>query len=237
MNKKGFIIAIDGYSSCGKSTLAKAIAEKLGFKYIDSGAMYRAVAYFALKNNYVDSNDKVDVYKLLENLNKINIDFVYDVKTKRSITLLNGEDIEEYIRNEKIAKLASELSKIKEVREKMVELQRKIAKNNNVVMDGRDIGTVVFPEADLKIFMTADLNVRANRRYVELREKGINVSLEEVKEMMIKRDKEDETRDISPLIKASDAIILDNTHMSPEEQLKWFINKYEEIKNTKSHEK
>lgn len=231
MGNKGFIVAIDGYSSCGKSTLAKAIAEKLGFKYIDSGAMYRAVAYFALKNNYIDSDDKVDIEKLLESLNKINIDFFYDIKTKRSITLLNGEDIENYIRNEKIAKLASELSKVKEVREKMVELQRKIAKNNNVVMDGRDIGTVVFPKADLKIFMTADLDVRANRRYLELREKGINVSLEEVKEMMVKRDKEDETRDISPLIKASDAIILDNTHMSPEEQLKWFISKYEELKN------
>jgi len=230
-NEKGFIIAIDGYSSCGKSTLAKTIAERLNFKYIDSGAMYRALAYFAKQNNFIDNKNNIDIDRLIKNLDNIQIDFSYNTRTKKSSTLLNGKNIENFIRTEEIAKLASKLSQIKEVRQKMVELQRRIAKNNNVVMDGRDIGTVVFPDADMKIFMTADLDVRANRRYLELREKGINVSLEEVKEMMVKRDKEDETRDISPLIKASDAIILDNTHMSPEEQLKWFISKYEELKN------
>jgi len=233
MTNGRFIIAIDGYSSCGKSTFAKAIAEKLGFKYIDTGAMYRALAYFVKKNRYLDNESNLDVQKLIKELDKLNIDFVYDSQTKRAITLLNGNNIENFIRNEEIAQLASKLSQIKEIREKMVELQRKIAKNNNVVMDGRDIGTVVFPDADIKIFMTADLDTRVMRRYLELLQKGQNFSIDDLKQLMIKRDKEDESREISPLIKADDAIVLDNTNMTPEEQIEWFLKLYDNIKNIK----
>jgi len=209
-------IAIDGYSSCGKSTLAKQLAKELQYIYVDSGAMYRAVALYGLRIGAVEEDDlKKDV--LVNSLDNIEISFRIN-KAGEGRTLLNGEDIEDEIRGMRVSQVVSLVSTVPEVREKLVELQKKMGVEKGVVMDGRDIGTVVFPNAELKLFMNADLEVRAKRRFDELIAKGMDVTLEEITANVRKRDHNDENREHDPLRLAEDAIELDNTDKSPKEQ-------------------
>lgn len=213
MSKK-INIAIDGYSSCGKGTLAKNLAKELGYIFIDTGAMYRALTYSMLKNGI-----KIDDLEGIKNLfNDINITFKHNESRNFHHTLLNGIDIEEEIRSMEVSNLVSPVSAIAIVREFLVDQQRLIGKDKGVVMDGRDIGTVVFPDAELKIFMTAKPEVRAQRRYDELLLKGSSVTYEEVLENINTRDRQDSSRANSPLKKADDAIVLDNSDMSKDEQ-------------------
>jgi cytidylate kinase len=222
------IIAIDGYSSCGKSTFARLIARELNFVYIDSGAMYRAVALYCIENGLLSGN-VVDLPRLQQALPEIQIRFSLDETDGRQQTWLNGVNIEEKIRGIEVSSVVSSISQIGDVRTKMVAMQRKIGESGKVVMDGRDIGTVVFPQAILKIFMTADPNVRAKRRYDELIQKGVHVELNEIADNIRMRDREDENRPVSPLRKASDALILDNSYMTVAEQMEWFRNKWEAL--------
>ncbi len=215
MNK--ITIAIDGYSSCGKSTLAKQLAKKLGYSYIDSGAMYRAVALWCLENNAIE-NGITDKEKLVSNLDNIKIEFRFNPEVQSSETYLNGRNIEKEIRGMAVSEIVSKISSIKEVRYKMVALQRKFGEDKGVVMDGRDIGSVVFPNAELKLFMTAAPEIRAKRRYDELQAKGTKVSMEEIAENLRLRDYEDTTRKENPLVQAADAVVLDNSNYTPEQQ-------------------
>lgn len=214
MGHKNFIIAIDGFSSCGKSTVAKALAKQLNFVFIDSGAMYRAVTLYFLRNE-VPFDDVVQVKAALRN---IQIDFVPN--TEMTQILLNDEDVSAEIRQMYVSNKVSEVSAIKEVRTAMVAQQQQLGKVKNIVMDGRDIGTTVFPDADLKIFMTASPHVRAERRFAELAAKGEQVTMEEVMANLAHRDHIDSTREESPLRQAADAIVLDNSNLTQEEQLK-----------------
>ena len=232
-DQKALTIAIDGYASTGKSSFAKNIARVLQYKYIDSGAMYRAATFFFLEKNLL-SKKNMDVEKLISWLDAINIIIDFDPQTMRTITYLNGRKVEKEIRSGEVSEHVSNVSKIRQVREKMVRLQQETGKDGAVVMDGRDIGTVVFPEAALKIFMTADLHVRAERRYRELKEKGIEMSFEAVKNNIQERDRIDETRDVSPLKKAPDAVVLDNTRMTPEEQMQWVLQIIRKKQNVNS---
>ncbi len=218
---KSIIIAVDGYSSCGKSTFAKSIAEELDYVYIDSGAMYRAVALYCLKKGII-MNDNSDIKQVIKALKFIDIEFKFNRSAQKYETFLNNENVEEDIRSVEVSEVVSLISKIKQVREKILVLQRRMGEKKGIVMDGRDIGTVVFPEAELKIFMTADVNVRAKRRYDELKEKGLKVSLDEIKKNIEQRDYQDANRKESPLAKAKDAIELDNSNMTVEEQMDWF---------------
>lgn len=206
-------IAIDGHSSCGKSTLARALAQELEFIYIDSGAMYRAVTLFFLENNV----DLFNHHQIQEYLAKTEVDFVLAPSGNR--TLLNGRDVEERIREMDIAARVSPVATIPEVRRKMVQRQRELAQNQGVVMDGRDIGTVVFPQAELKIFLTATVERRVERRQLQLLKLGMVVDYEEILHNLYERDYIDSTRSDSPLMKAPDAIVIDNSNLSPEEQL------------------
>jgi CMP/dCMP kinase len=219
MNKK-LIIAIDGYSSCGKSTFAKSIAKELNYIYIDSGAMYRAVTLYCLRKN-LTGKDLLNIHGIISELKNIVIDLVYNPDINEYETFLNSENVEAEIRNMEVTALVSKVSQIAEVRARLVELQRKIGDYKGIVMDGRDIGTVVFPDADVKIFMTASVDIRIKRRYDELKRKGINVDPEEIKRSIVARDIADENRDISPLRRADDAIILDNSKMTVQEQMLW----------------
>lgn len=223
-----FIIAVDGYSSCGKSTYARLIAKELNYVYIDSGAMYRAVALYALEQGLV-SEKEVAIEPLKKLLDQIQVTFKLNPATGLQETWLNGVNAEEKIRGIEVSEVVSKISKIREVREKMVAFQRAMGGNGSVVMDGRDIGSVVFPDAALKIFMTADTDVRAMRRFKELKEKGIEITLEEVKENIRMRDYEDENRKESPLTKAHDAIVLDNSYMTVEQQMTWFRETWKKI--------
>lgn len=226
MNKK-IIIAIDGHSSCGKSTFAKAIAARLGYIFIDTGAMYRAVTLYALENGAIRSG-VVDEDSVVKMLGDINIDFRFNPERGASDIYVNGDMVEGKIRTIEVSNCVSAVSSIAEVRTKLVAMQQAMGLRRGVVMDGRDIGTVVFPDAELKIYMTADAMVRAERRYKELTAKGDSVTLEEIYENVVSRDKADMSRAISPLRKADDAIVLDNSHMSVEEQMAWFMERYEE---------
>jgi len=219
--KNGLTIAVDGYSSCGKSTFARRIADELGYIYIDSGAMYRAVTLFGIEKGYVDDG-RVDEAGLKKSLDNLDIGFVKDESTGRYLISMNGREVENEIRSMAVSENVSPVSRIGEIRERMVKLQRSVGGKNGVVMDGRDIGTVVFPGADIKIFMTADPHIRAERRFAELQAKGIPASLEKVEQNIRDRDHIDETRAVSPLKKADDADILDNSYMSVEEQMQWF---------------
>jgi CMP/dCMP kinase len=219
MNKK-LIIAIDGYSSCGKSTFAKTIAKMLSYIYIDSGAMYRSVTLWCLRNGYI-RNGEPDIQGIKSELNNIVISFVYNPDLNEYETFLNSEKVENEIRNMEVSSHVSKISQIPEIRTRLVELQREIGINKGIVMDGRDIGTVVFPNADLKIFMTASVDIRAKRRYDELRGKGTEADYEEIKRNIVARDIADENRDISPLRRAEDAIVLDNSRMSVNQQMEW----------------
>jgi cytidylate kinase len=212
---KKIIIAIDGWSSCGKSTLAKQLAKKLGYVYVDSGAMYRAITLYFLRNN-VDWTSKKEVQAALK---EIHLDFQYNVKSGSSEIYLNDENVEYVIRDLLIAEKVSDVAAIREVRAFAVAQQQKLGEKKGIVMDGRDIGTVVFPKAELKIFMTADNAVRVERRFKELFEKNPNITIEEVKYNLEMRDYIDSHRKVSPLRKAEDAIVLDNTNLSEKEQL------------------
>lgn len=211
---KKIIITIDGWSSCGKSTLAKQLAKELGYLYVDSGAMYRAITLYFLRNN-IDWAEKKEVRQALKS---INLEFVFNPKSNNSEIYLNGENVEYVIRDLVIAEKVSDVAAIKEVREFAVTEQQKMDAKKGIVMDGRDIGTVVFPKAELKIFMNADNAVRVQRRFKELFEKNPNVTIEEVKNNLEMRDYIDSHREISPLRKAKDALELDNTNLTEKEQ-------------------
>ena len=213
-------IAIDGYSSCGKSTLAKQLAKKLHYIYVDTGAMYRSVALFALDKGLFESD--FDKEKLINSLDQITIRFERNENGLQAI--LNGENVEESIRSMRVSERVSEVAAIPEVRKKLVSQQQEMGKEKGVVMDGRDIGTVVFPDAELKIFMTASPSVRAQRRYDELKSKGKEASMEEVKKNLEHRDYIDTHRSSDPLKQADDALVLDNTDLSPDEQLQKALN-------------
>jgi cytidylate kinase len=212
------IIAIDGHSACGKSTLAKALARELKYIYVDSGAMYRAVTYYCLQNGLLSKANQFSE-RITEALNEINISFTYSRSKGYSETYLNGINVEEEIRTLEVSQYVSEISTIKAVREKLVQFQQRLGKNKGIVMDGRDIGTVVFPNAELKLWVTASIEVRTARRYKELIEKGHVVSVEEVRENVLLRDQIDSTRTESPLKRAEDAVDIDNSHLSKEETL------------------
>ncbi|MET3980864.1 cytidylate kinase [Mucilaginibacter sp. UYP25] len=218
------IVAIDGYSSCGKSTLAKALAKKLHYIYVDSGAMYRAVALYFLRNN-IDLTDHEQIEEALKN---IHLNF-HSRDYETHITL-NDEEVSEEIRQMPVSEKVSAVSALKEVRREMVKQQQRMGKSKNIVMDGRDIGTAVFPNAPLKIFMTADPAVRAQRRYDEIHLKNPDVTLEDIFENIAHRDYQDTTRTESPLVRATDAIILDNTNLTPGQQLQFALDKIEGLK-------
>jgi cytidylate kinase len=211
---KKIVIAIDGWSSCGKSTLAKQLAKRLGYLYIDSGAMYRVITLYFLRNHITWSDDK-EVHYALEN---IHIEFKFNERTQQSEIFLNGENVESLIRELGVAKKVSEIAAIKEVRDFAVAQQKLLGQKKGIVMDGRDIGTVVFPDAELKIFMTADIDIRVERRYIEMIQKNPDITVEEVKNNLEKRDYIDSHRSISPLQQAKDALVLDNTYLTMDEQ-------------------
>ena len=224
------VIAIDGFSSCGKSTFAKAIAARLGYIFIDTGAMYRAVTLYALEQGAI-LDGKVDEAAVVALLPEVNISFRFNAERGASDIYVNDVLAEGKIRSIEVSNCVSSVSSIREVREKLVAMQQQMGRERGVVMDGRDIGTVVFPDAELKIFMTADAEVRAERRYAELKAKGDDVTMAEVLENVISRDQADMTREISPLRQAEDAVVLDNSHMSVEEQMAWFMERYQKIVN------
>ncbi len=228
MDNKRIIIAIDGHSSCGKSTFAKAIAARLGYIFIDTGAMYRAVTLYALEHGAINSGI-VEESQVVAMLPQIEIDFRFNPQRGASDIYVNGDLVEGKIRTIEVSNCVSAVSSIAEVRAKLVAMQQRMGERRGVVMDGRDIGTVVFPEAELKIYMTADPMVRAERRFKELTAKGDNVTIEEIYENVVSRDKADMTRAISPLRKADDAIVLDNSHMSVEQQMEWFDEQYRRV--------
>jgi len=228
MTVKKIIIAIDGHSSCGKSTMAKSIAQELGYIYIDSGAMYRVVTLYALRKGLIN-NGVPDTVKLIAELKNIKITFKWDEISGKNTTFLNGENVEEEIRRLEVSENVSPISTIAEVRHEMVKQQRENGTNKGIVMDGRDIGTVVFPTAELKIFMTASPEIRAQRRFQELKEKGQEVDFDSILQNVEGRDEIDSNREVSPLKKADDALILDNSNLSREEQLKWTLEKVKEI--------
>ena len=215
-------IAIDGFSSCGKSTIAKALASELGYNYVDTGAMYRAVTLYCIKQGWILDHN-IDKEKLVKYLSKIHIKFKFNSETKLSETYLNDQNVEREIRSMEISDHVSKVSAIKEVRHKLVKLQQEMGKDKGVVMDGRDIGTVVFPDADLKLFMTADIDIRVYRRYDELTSKGEKVTFNEVKENLSKRDYDDTNRKDNPLRKAEDAIVLDNSDLNKQQQLDFVL--------------
>ena len=228
--KKKLIISVDGYSSCGKSSFAKLIAKELNYLFIDSGAMYRAVTLFAIKNELIN-NGSINRDKLVKSLPSIQINFRYNPDKQLYETYLNNENVEQEIRQIEVSNFVSPLSQIKEVRDKMVELQREIGVFKGIVMDGRDIGTVVFPDADVKIFMIASPDIRAKRRFDEMTANGIDIDLEVIKKNISARDKADSEREMSPLKKADDANVLDNSHMTIQEQMVWFRDLIGKIDN------
>lgn len=228
--EKKITIAIDGWSSCGKSTLAKALAKELNYIYVDSGAMYRGVALYAFRNKLV-SPSHIEEAEIIQSIPEIDLSFSYAEGGKSNL-LLNGEDVEKEIRGLEISNVVSKIAKIKAVREFLVDQQRKMGEDGGVVMDGRDIGSVVFPNAELKIFLTAAPEVRAQRRFEELKAKGENPTLEEVIANLKLRDEMDATREESPLIQTDDAIVIDNTNLTQAEQLQKSIDLVNEIVNS-----
>jgi cytidylate kinase len=210
-------IAIDGYSSTGKSTVAKQLAEWLEYIYVDTGAMYRAITLYAMRKGYI-SDGFFDKESLIAKLDEVNITFVKNTETTKAEVCLNGENVEKYIRTLEVSTFVSPIATVSEVRTKLVQQQQEMGKAKGVVMDGRDIGTVVFPKAELKIFMTASASQRAQRRYKELRDRGNTVSYEQVLANVVERDEIDTSRKDSPLVKAKDAIEIDNTHTNIEDQ-------------------
>jgi len=230
MNNRKIVVAIDGHSSCGKSTIAKAVASMFGYTFIDSGAMYRAVTLYALRHHLV-ADGQVMKQELISSLPDIKIEFRYNSLLQKSDTYLNGENVEEEIRHLPVSQNVSPVAAIAEVRAAMVHLQKAMGQNKGMVMDGRDIGTVVFPNAELKLFVTATAEIRARRRFDELTAKGEIVSYNEILQNVQERDHIDSTREASPLRIADDALVLDNSTMTRQEQLEWVIGKVEEQLN------
>lgn len=220
---RNIIIAVDGHSSCGKSTVAKQVARAIGIAYIDTGAMYRAVTLFALRHGLMDGNQP-NALAIEQHLNEVHISFDFDQQAGRNTTFLNDENIEDQIRNMEVSSHVSAVSAIPAVRAKLTEWQRQMAKSKSVIMDGRDIGTAVFPNADLKIFMTARPEVRAQRRYDELKAKGQDANLQDILQNVVDRDRQDSTRSVSPLRQADDAVVLDNSDITREEQYDFILN-------------
>lgn len=220
---KRITIAIDGFSSCGKSTMAKRLAKELGYIYVDTGAMYRTVTLFAMRNGLIVGN-QLDTNKLIAMLPQIEVAFTPD-----GGVLLGNERVDDAIRSVEVSSWVSKISSIKQVRQKMVDLQRVMGKDKGVVMDGRDIGTVVFPDAELKVFVTADAKVRAQRRYDEWTAKGMQVNFDEVLQNVIDRDFQDQNRAESPLRQAADAVVLDNSYMTRDEQQVWLMKQVEKV--------
>ncbi len=212
-----FNIAIDGYSSCGKSTIAKSIANKYNFRYIDSGAMYRAITLFFMREDVI-KNKNINFDLLNQLIENVKVDFYFDTKTKSSKTLLNNQNVEDDIRNISVSENVSIVARIAKVRKKLIAIQQKIGESKNIVMDGRDIGTKVLPNAKIKLFVTADIEVRAQRRFTQLKKTAFNVSFSKILKNLNDRDRFDISRKMNPLAKADDAILIDNTLMSLKEQ-------------------
>lgn len=228
---KKLTIAIDGFSSCGKSTLAKDLAKELNYIFVDSGAMYRGIAYFALQNKLI-IDGVTNTELLINRLDEINLEFVYNKEKFESDLLLNGVNISTEIRKPDVAAIVSKIAVLKEVRTKLVTTQQKLGEFGGIIMDGRDIGTVVFPKADIKLFVTADPKIRAERRFKELLLKDLNTSLVDITANLEERDLIDTTRKISPLVKAEDAIELDNSKLTRESQLQFVLELIKERFNT-----
>jgi len=226
-----FNIAIDGHSSCGKSTIAKSIAQKYGMRYIDTGAMYRAITLYFMRNDII-KNKQVDFALLSDSLDEITINFQFNSELKKSETFLNNENVESIIRGFEVSDNVSIIAQIKEVREKLILLQKAIGKSKNVVMDGRDIGTKVFPDAGLKLFVTAKAEIRAQRRFDELTVKGERVTFDEILQNLNERDDHDTNREINPLLQAEDAVLIDNSALSIKDQNDLIDN----LINTKNNE-
>ncbi len=227
MEKHSIIIAIDGYSSCGKSTMAKDLARRIGYIYIDSGAMYRAVTLYCLDNNLINDG-KVDIQSLAGEMKNIHITFATNPTTGKQETYLNGKCVEQEIRTMRVSSCVSLVSQIDFVRQALVAQQRQLGNDKGIVMDGRDIGTAVFPDAELKIFVTASARTRAERRAAEMQAAGENADIDAIERNIAMRDQMDMTREISPLRKAQDAIELDNSHMTIAEQNAWLEARYNE---------
>ncbi len=225
---KRIIIAIDGFSSCGKSTMAKALARNIGYLYFDSGAMYRAVALFCMQNGLIEGED-INTAALRERLDEIHISFEADPETKNSVTLLNGVNVEHEIRSLEVSRFVSKVAALDFVRSAMVDQQREMGKQKGIVMDGRDIGTTVFPDAEMKVFVTASAEVRAQRRYDELVARGDKPDFNDILENVLQRDHIDQTREISPLRKADDALLLDNSNLTREEQMNWLVETFNKL--------
>ena len=222
---KKIIIALDGHSSCGKSTMAKALAKKIGYIYVDTGAMYRTVTLFALRNN-VFNGTELDATKLEALLPQVNVSFVLDPETNLPLACLNGEVVEQEIRTMEVSSRVSPIAALPFVRTLLTKMQQQMGDAKGIVMDGRDIGTAVFPNAELKIFVTASAEVRAQRRYDELTAKGEDVTYEEILKNVQERDYIDSHREVAPLKQAADALVLDNSNMTREEQNEWLMNAY-----------
>lgn len=223
---KKIVIAIDGHSSCGKSTMAKELAKKVGYIYVDTGAMYRAVALYCMRNSMLDAEGNVLADKLKEAMPQVNVSFRLNEETGRPDTYLNGERVEDIIRSIEVSNNVSKVAAIPFVREAMVEQQRAMGREKGIVMDGRDIGTTVFPQAELKIFVTASAEVRAQRRYDELKKKGMPADYEAILKNVQERDYIDSHREVSPLRKADDALYLDNSNMTIDEQNEWLMDNF-----------
>ena len=222
MIKKQITIAIDGYSACGKSTLAKDLAKKLSFIFIDSGAMYRGVALYCLQNNLFDADSNPKQVEIIQALKNITLSF--QLINDNNCLLLNGKNVEELIRGTEVAAVVSKVATIKEVRIKLVMEQQKMGANGGIVMEGRDIGSVVFPKAEFKLFITASQEIRAQRRFLELKSKGIEAKINEISSNLAERDLMDSSRKESPLIQVADAIVIDNSKLTREEQLDFVLN-------------
>ena len=225
---KTIIVAIDGHSSCGKSTMAKDLAREVGYIYVDTGAMYRAVTLFAMRNNLFDAEGNINTERLEQLLPEVKISFKLDPETSRPMACLNGEVVEQEIRSLEVSQHVSPIAALPFVRAKLVEQQQAMGKEKGIVMDGRDIGTVVFPEAELKIFVTASAEIRAQRRYKELQAKGMPADFDDILKNVEERDYIDSHRATSPLRQADDALVLDNSHLTIEEQKKWLMEKFNE---------
>lgn len=225
---KKITIAIDGFSSCGKSTMAKMLAKEVGYIYVDTGAMYRAVTLFAMRNGMIAPNGEVNRDELKQKIQTLHVEFKLNEQTGKAETYLNGENVENEIRGMEVSSHVSAIAAIDFVRTALVEQQQRMGRDKGIVMDGRDIGTVVFPDAELKVFVTASAEVRAQRRFDELKSKGVEANFDEILDNVQQRDYIDSHREVSPLRKADDAIELDNGELTIAQQLQWLVERFEE---------
>lgn len=227
--EKKIIVAIDGHSSCGKSTMAKALAQKVGYIYVDTGAMYRAVTLFALRNDMFDAEGQPKAEELEKAMADVNVSFVLDEETKLPLVCLNGEVVESEIRSLTVSSRVSPIAALPFVRAALTQAQQRMGLEKGIVMDGRDIGTVVFPNAELKVFVTASAEVRAQRRYLELTAKGDEVCFDDILRNVQERDYIDSHREVAPLRQAEDALLLDNSELTREEQMQWLLDTFKRV--------